>query len=437
MPFVIRGLGPASFMSCASLLALALSSPAAAQQTETETGDAPPPVATPVGGKGVYTAADFARFAPKTALDMLNQVPGFTIRMENVERGLGQASGNVLFNGERISGKSTDLNTALQAISAKNVQRIEILDAAEVDVPQSGKASLTPRKARPGSTDTIAGIRLSHPDKLLWPEDGITKRNLAAYYEMVAPRLLPHVAGRPVSLVRTPDGIGAARFFQRHAMPGLSRLVRLVPVAGERAPYLAIDTVEGLVALAQMGVTEIHPWGARAEDVEHPDRLVFDLDPAEDVPFALVVAASQEVRERLERLSLAAFCKTTGGKGLHVVAPLSRKAGWPEAKAFCRALCEAVASDAADRFTTAQSKRARVGRIYLDYLRNDRGASAVAPWSPRARPGATISMPLAWREVTEKLDPKAFTIGAAPKLLRRKDPWAEFEDAALPLTAFR
>lgn len=280
--------------------------------------------------------------------------------------------------------------------------------------------------------------RLTNPGRPLWPEERLTKRDLADYFAAMAAPLLAHVAGRPLGLLRAPAGIGGETFFQRHPSPGLPRLLRRVAIPGEAKPCLMVDSPEGLLALAQIAAIELHPWGAPAEDVERPDRLVFDLDPGPEVAWARTVAAAREMRDRLDRHGLAGFCKTTGGKGLHVVVPLVPKAGWAEAHDFARDLCAAMEADAPAAFTTAMRKAGREGRIFLDYLRNERGASAVAPFSPRARPGATVSMPLAWEEVAPALDPRAFTLRSAPARLRGgTDPWAGFAAAAVPLPRAR
>jgi DNA ligase D len=279
--------------------------------------------------------------------------------------------------------------------------------------------------ARAADTSAVAGVRLTHPDKVLYPEQGITKQDLADYYLAVADRMLPHVAGRPLTLVRCPAGSEKKCFYQRHAGAGVPDELGEVTIAGFAEPYLYIKDAPGLIALVQMGVLEIHPWGARIDRPDRPDRIVFDLDPGEGLDFAAVTAAALEVRGRLEQHGLAAFAKTTGGKGMHVVVPIARRHTWPAAKAFAKATAERMAADAPERFLTRVAKAERTGRIFIDYLRNDPTATAIGPYSTRARAGAPVAMPLAWDEVTPSLDPAAFTIaGTRRRIIRTPDPWA-------------
>lgn len=316
--------------------------------------------------------------------------------------------------------------TPRQAAGPKRGPRIAVPPKARPTHTAAARTSttiVTASKPKPRAT-SLEGIRLTHPDRELWP--GITKQHLAEYWLEVAEHALPGLAHRPLAIVRCPEGIDGEHFFQKHGHGHLPDGVRQGEAGGQ--PYLAIDDAHGLVAMAQISAIELHAWGATEADPLHPDILVFDLDPGEGVPFAEVSRAANDVRDRLQQLDLASFCRTTGGKGLHVVVPLRPEAGWDQVKPFCRAFAEMLSEEQPERFLSTVKKSDRRGRILLDWLRNGLGATAVASFCPRARPGATVATPLAWEEVTQTLDPSAFTLHSVPQRLARlrRDPWDGF-----------
>jgi bifunctional non-homologous end joining protein LigD len=293
-------------------------------------------------------------------------------------------------------------------------------------------SSIVTAKAPKARNETIEGVVLTHPDRALWP--GITKRDLVEYWLAVADHALPGLVHRPLAIVRCPEGVDGEHFFQKHGHGTMPSGIR--DGVADKAPYLAIDGFQGLVAMAQMSAIELHVWGATEADPLHPDQLVFDLDPGEGVKVPEIVAAALDMREKLEAIGLASFCRTSGGKGLHVVVPLRPEQPWDPVRVFCRSFAETVSEANPEKYLAHVKIADRRGRILIDWLRNGLGSTAVASFCPRARPGAGVATPLAWQEVTPKLDLQAFTLKTVPGRLAKlnTDPWQDFEQSrrALP-----
>ena len=309
---------------------------------------------------------------------------------------------------------------------AKSVTREKAAKPAVVTAKKNAKPNQEKTPVRPAkSGNVVAGVTISHPDRVVFPDIGITKYQLAEYYRSVADWMLPYVANRPLSLLRCPGGASTC-FFQKHFATGMKSIERLpIKEKSGTSDYLVIRDTKDLVTLAQEGIIEIHPWGSRADDPDKPDQIIFDFDPAPDLKFDTVVDAAKTMRDYLTEMGLQSFVKTTGGKGLHVIAPLRRGTEWKDVKAFAKKVAANFVAAAPKQFTDTAIKDKRTGKIFLDYLRNDRGSTAVAPYCVRARDGAPVSMPLDWKEIKHGLDPKKYDITTVPKLLaaRKSDPW--------------
>jgi bifunctional non-homologous end joining protein LigD len=304
----------------------------------------------------------------------------------------------------------------------------------------AAKTTKTPAKAakspaKKGETE-IGGVRFSHPEKVLYPEQGVTKGELGEYYERISDWILPHLVNRPLTLVRCPEGRAKQCFYQKHIGDNVPPAVYRVDV-GDDQPYGAIDSLTGLLSLAQMGVLEIHIWGAHRDRIEQPDYLVFDFDPDEGLDWARVVEGALAMRAFLGDLGLKTFLKTTGGKGLHVVLPIARKDDWDEAKAFTKAVSEAMVAAEPEKYTSKLPKASRKGKIFIDYLRNGRGATSICAYSTRARENAPVSVPLFWEELETDVRGNTYTLRTLPERLEKlpSDPWADFFKIRQSITA--
>jgi bifunctional non-homologous end joining protein LigD len=295
----------------------------------------------------------------------------------------------------------------------------------------AAKVATAKTKALPKSSAANAPVRLTHPEKILDVETQLTKQQLADYYWAVAPHMLPHIEGRPLSLVRCPDGSEKPCFYQKHVNhmlpPGIGAVDVPDKKTGKTEPYITLSTAEALAGLAQMGVLEVHPWGSRNDDLEHPDRIIIDLDPDPAIPWTRLAQSAAEVRKQLNKIGLESFLKSTGGKGLHVVVPIVAEYDWTVIKQLAHAFVLWMEKQEPGLYLTKMSKAARKDRIFLDYLRNERGATAVAAFSPRARARAPVSLPLSWSDLKLPERPVVHVADFEDwKGRLNHDPWKQF-----------
>jgi bifunctional non-homologous end joining protein LigD len=311
---------------------------------------------------------------------------------------------------------------------------------------RSGKSTATPAAAASAADLSDAagiaaaaalGVRLTHPERIVFPGQGVTKGNIAAYYQAVAGAMLPHLVNRPLSLVRCPQGRSKHCFFQKHASGGFPGDLKQVPITekdGSTEDYMYVDTLAGVIAGVQMNTLEFHIWGSRIDRLEKPDRIIFDIDPDEGLSFGDVRQAALDIRDRLAEMGLETFPMVTGGKGIHVIAPLTARTEWPEVKAFCRAFADRLATDEPERFTANIRKVNRKGRMFIDYLRNERGSTAIAPYSTRSRDGAPCAVPVGWNEVAQLDRANGFSLAEAAARAAGPDPWPDYFDLRQSIT---
>lgn len=339
-------------------------------------------------------------------------------------------------NGDSDSKTSPQHAPSPQSAAAPKTGESVTSDGHGDPSPRGGSPESSGRDGQRGST--VAGVRLSHPQRVLYPAQGLAKRDLAEFYAAISDWILPHLVDRPLVLVRCPQGRQKECFYQKHLSESMPPTLRGIDIRekNQTRVYAVVDDLPGLISLVQLGVLEVHTWGARTDRLERPDQLVFDLDPGEDVSWSDVVAAARDTRDRLDALGLESFLRTTGGKGLHVVVPVQRRKGWDEAKAFARGIANRLAREHPDRYTATMSKAKRRGRVFIDYLRNGRGATAIASYSTRARPGAPVAVPLRWDELSSLSGGDQYGVANVPRRLSslKEDPWQRFFEVRQSIT---